>query len=811
VRAALQNQILEEPLQSIFSKSVQATIIFAGNNIIDCNDAALRLFGASNKDELLNTPPYKLIYTTKSSQALFQNIISTTTHRESWKTEMLCYSLERKIIHTNTSFTSFQTHNGESLIYSVWVEFGDSRSVYNGTENIPAYDFQVKGGHSSLERPVFRYQQLLGSDNNITSRTGQGHNQKPQLTANRYGLVEFDVRQNTLRIERSICEFIGLQKIVTRYFITTPEAFTLQYVKPDQKSDALLKWANLKQLKPTSLQRNRLEFILINDFGLERRVQILLKNVLSDSGEVLKYHGVVHDFTEQVSFENELNRYKSNLELLVNKTNQKLNQSQSDLTDVLDFANLSTWELDLRSNTYNVTGSILHGKRSSVHKNLQPFRSKTFTQSDIRNFLDASDWQLFEERMHQLMTVAIDGHIEYLELRANNSKNRQHHYYVSAKCLVTGNQERKIYGTIQDITHIKNTEEENKRLIELVGASADIIIIVNKELSIEYINKAGKIFFGIPLSTVPETINNSKCISISNIAGAGIQTAIREGHWSGETFVAGPGSHVVPFSVQIKAHPSDKEVEFVSIVFRDIGKQKRVEQDLITKNRELDTFLYRTAHDFRAPITTLLGLVQLASIEVKDPLAHQYFKLFEEQFGQLQKLNVNISKLISINETSVFDGSPERMDFKFIINDVLKELQGRFDLSAIEIETHIDPRIEYWSKAEEMIRIILFNTIENAILYKVSHRKSCIGIRIENRQSTNTLTLSVSDNGAGIPQEIFPKIFDMFYRGNINSRGFGLGLFKTKKIVEKLCGTIEVESEPDKGSSFKIKLPLYIK
>jgi signal transduction histidine kinase len=802
----LSEPIIAGSLYTIFSKSVQATIIFSGNVIVDCNDAALKLFGASSKAEILSTPPHKLIYTTKSSKSLFQNIIVNTRQHESWKAEMLCYTLEKKIIHTNTSFTTFQSHNGETFIYSVWVEFGDSKSVYTPTEKGSASASTSKGGYSFLESSFSKQQRIISAKNVPVQE------QKTKLTANRYGLIEFDVHQNLLRLESSICKFIGIGKVTKEYFVVTPETFTLQFVKADEKSDILLKWSNLKKLKPTtSLQRNKLEFKVINDFGEERRIQITLKNILDDSGEILRYHGVIHDFTEQVSFENELSKYKSNLELLIKKTNQQLNQSQSDLMDVLDFANLSTWELDLRSNTYKVTGSILHGKRSHIHKNLQPFHSKTFTQTDIQNFLDPSDWQLFEERMQQLMTVAIDGHIEYLELRANNYKNRQHHYYVSAKCIVTSNHERKIYGTIQDITHIKKTEEENKRLIELVGASADIIIIVNKELSIEYINRAGKIFFGIPIGTSPETINNSKCINISTIAGAGIQTAIREGNWSGETFVAGSGSYVVPFSVQIKAHPSDKEVEFISIVFRDIDKQKRVEQDLITKNKELDTFLYRTAHDFRAPITTLLGLVQLASMEVKDPLAHQYFKLFEEQFGQLQKLNVHISKLISINETWVFDETPGRMNFKYIVNDVLKELQARFDLSAIDIAVHIDPHIEYWPKAEEMIRIIIFNTIENAIQYRASDRKACIGIRIMNNQAVNKLKLFVTDNGVGIPPEVFPKIFDMFYRGNINSRGFGLGLYKTKKIVEKLCGTIEVESEPGKGSSFKIKLPLYVK
>ena len=70
-----------------------------------------------------------------------------------------------------------------------------------------------------------------------------------------------------------------------------------------------------------------------------------------------------------------------------------------------------------------------------------------------------------------------------------------------------------------------------------------------------------------------------------------------------------------------------------------------------------------------------------------------------------------------------------------------------------------------------------------------------------------TLTIIVEDNGEGIPPQKIEKIFDMFYRASRNSNGSGLGLYIVKEIVNKLGGTIDVESEVNKGTKFIVKIP----
>ncbi len=111
--------------------------------------------------------------------------------------------------------------------------------------------------------------------------------------------------------------------------------------------------------------------------------------------------------------------------------------------------------------------------------------------------------------------------------------------------------------------------------------------------------------------------------------------------------------------------------------------------------------------------------------------------------------------------------------------------------------------------ADEMhIRNIVVNLVDNAIKYTTNG--TCIDIVTRNKDKG--ITLSIEDNGIGMTQEATRHIFDKFYRvptGNIhNVKGFGLGLYYVKNMVDAHGGSIEVNSELNKGSRFEVYLPL---
>jgi signal transduction histidine kinase len=81
-------------------------------------------------------------------------------------------------------------------------------------------------------------------------------------------------------------------------------------------------------------------------------------------------------------------------------------------------------------------------------------------------------------------------------------------------------------------------------------------------------------------------------------------------------------------------------------------------------------------------------------------------------------------------------------------------------------------------------------------------------IRIDSEPIGADLLIRITDNGSGIPEKHLPKIFDMFYRASENSQGSGLGLYIVKEALQKLGGTISVQSECNAGSTFTISIPL---
>jgi signal transduction histidine kinase len=104
------------------------------------------------------------------------------------------------------------------------------------------------------------------------------------------------------------------------------------------------------------------------------------------------------------------------------------------------------------------------------------------------------------------------------------------------------------------------------------------------------------------------------------------------------------------------------------------------------------------------------------------------------------------------------------------------------------------------------VNALLKNIIGNAVKYRnpeITHSFAHVEFSVKE----NTYEIRVNDNGHGIPEKSLSRIFEMFYRASSSSVGTGLGLYICKEIVTKLNGTIQVESEVEKGTSVLITIP----
>ncbi|MFZ6009699.1 MAG: tetratricopeptide repeat protein [Bacteroidota bacterium] len=217
--------------------------------------------------------------------------------------------------------------------------------------------------------------------------------------------------------------------------------------------------------------------------------------------------------------------------------------------------------------------------------------------------------------------------------------------------------------------------------------------------------------------------------------------------------------------------------------------------------KELDIFFYRSSHDFRRPLTTFLGLSEVAKITVKDPNALELFAKVKETATNLDKMLV---KLQSISDVGAQQLVYKEVLIKEIVDNVYQDFHDELQLKKIKTTCEVKLKNTFISYPA-MVKLIVENLVENAIHFSGVHDPY---VHVEAVQQGDQLKLSVQDNGQGIRDEYHDKIFEMYFRANERSKGNGLGLYIAKKAVEKLNGVILVNSLLGAGTTFTILLPL---
>ncbi len=232
----------------------------------------------------------------------------------------------------------------------------------------------------------------------------------------------------------------------------------------------------------------------------------------------------------------------------------------------------------------------------------------------------------------------------------------------------------------------------------------------------------------------------------------------------------------------------------------DINDQKELE-------RKKDEFMNLASHELKTPLTSALAYVDLSfrSTQEKNidelPLYLDYAKL------SLKKLNILINELLDVSRIEL---GKVRMNFELVSMDKLVKEIIR-DLREIHVDYNLNISGETGVKIKadrRMLEQLITNLVSNAIKYSPIRTE----VKILLSKTEEHVILEVEDHGIGMDQEVMKHIFSKFYQANVyETDGLGLGLYLSKSIVEAHQGTIEVESEPGKGSRFRVQLPLLMK
>lgn len=225
-------------------------------------------------------------------------------------------------------------------------------------------------------------------------------------------------------------------------------------------------------------------------------------------------------------------------------------------------------------------------------------------------------------------------------------------------------------------------------------------------------------------------------------------------------------------------------------------------EKLRSTNHELDSFLYSTSHDLRAPLASILGLTNIARHDIADETAKSMFGMIEER---AKKLDLVIEDILNLARSKKKELVFERIDFGKFLQEVVNDV--KFTKGATDIRLIYQEHKANWLVSDRsQLKIILGNLLSNAVKYHNTQQADPF-IEVTFQTEEKRVVISVIDNGQGIPGESQSRIFEMFYRASANTEGTGLGLYITKEAVSKLQGEIRFTSKEGTGTTFTVSLP----
>ncbi|QNL52055.1 HAMP domain-containing histidine kinase [Olivibacter sp. SDN3] len=227
-------------------------------------------------------------------------------------------------------------------------------------------------------------------------------------------------------------------------------------------------------------------------------------------------------------------------------------------------------------------------------------------------------------------------------------------------------------------------------------------------------------------------------------------------------------------------------------------------KELESAYRELDKFAHHVSHDLRGPLTGILSAAKLA-LEVDDQNeVKEILSIISNSVEHLDKYILQIQDYYSI-KTGEFNVS--KISLKDVAQDMHAIYHTHANVKGIDFRITINESIPFFSD-EVALRLVLNNLLSNAFKYQRPEEADKF-VSLDMSVSNAHATFKVKDNGLGIKEEYLDKIFNLFFRASslTTEVGSGIGLYNVQNVLEKLGGTITVNSVEREGTEFLVKIP----
>lgn len=235
---------------------------------------------------------------------------------------------------------------------------------------------------------------------------------------------------------------------------------------------------------------------------------------------------------------------------------------------------------------------------------------------------------------------------------------------------------------------------------------------------------------------------------------------------------------------------------------------KKQNAELIKINKELDSFVYNISHNLRSPLASVIGLINVAQLDRnKDP------EVIDKYFGMIKKstlrLDDTLKEILDFSENLRTDLQISKIDLNQLFDESVSRVRNIKDSDKIERQFTFPSDTEFYSDYYRLT-VILSYIISNSTKYRDEKKENQL-VRVSASISETQATFSIWDNGVGIQSDRLPNVFDMFVRSNESSDGAGLGLYVVKDVIEKLNGTITIDSSYEEWTQVDVAIPNHTK
>jgi light-regulated signal transduction histidine kinase (bacteriophytochrome) len=339
-----------------------------------------------------------------------------------------------------------------------------------------------------------------------------------------------------------------------------------------------------------------------------------------------------------------------------------------------------------------------------------------------------------------------------------------------------------------------------KILQAFIENSPDSISVYNKKLHLVAINTAG---LDLIQKTRSQSIGQFIKTLAPDVEKSGLLKEYKEVIKNGKPFISEDVSNPRQIGNKQFSVRAFNTEEGLAIVTRDITALKKTERLLIRANKRLEELNYIAAHDMKAPLTNVLSLTKL--IDESGVIKENCQELFDKLITSIKRMQHTI---YTLNDVMAIQEDLLPIDEELPFTEVLNSVKNNIATQIIEAKVTIRAdftKAPYINYPQFHLQSILQNLISNAIKYRHPNKEALI--EIETMKKDEGWYLFIKDNGLGMDlNSSKDSIFRLFKRMHTHVEGSGVGLYIVHSLVESHGGTIEVTSEINKGTTFKIYL-----